>query len=73
MPNFLTKRQRQIVTLLVEGHSIVSAAASLGITEQVAKNHLRFARLRLGTNTYGLVGKVAVEMYRTRLLRKSMG
>jgi DNA-binding CsgD family transcriptional regulator len=60
--------------MLVDGHSIGSAAAQLGIKEQVAKNHLRHARHRAGgMNTYALVAKVAVEIYKAQWAKMRMG
>lgn len=56
---YLTRREREILKLMGEGHSAESASAVLGITTQSGKNALQRARDRLGMNTYGLVGMVA--------------
>lgn len=50
----------RVVRLLVEGHSVTSAAAVLGIRYQVAKQHLNRAHDRTAMNTYELVSRVAV-------------
>lgn len=59
MGAYLTRRQREMLRLMGEGHSAESASAVLGITTQSGKNALQRARDRLGMNTYGLVGLVA--------------
>lgn len=56
----LTRRETDILRLLIQGHCLSSAAATLGIEYQVVKNHLRDARARNGTNTHELIAKLAV-------------
>lgn len=49
-PGVLTKRQREIFTLLASGSSNVSIAAALDISERTVENHVRRAIDRLGAN-----------------------
>jgi DNA-binding CsgD family transcriptional regulator len=58
----LTKREAQLLTKLTEGHSLESAAAALEMNYQVAKNHLRSARTKNQTNTFGLVAQMALRI-----------
>lgn len=44
----LTRRQRQIVQLLADGHSTAFAAHELGLSEETVKTHLKKALARLG-------------------------
>lgn len=71
MGAYLTRRQREMLKLMGEGHSAESASAVLGITTQSGKNALQRARNRLGMNTYGLVGLVARQEAQ-RALRRSL-
>lgn len=44
----LTRRQRQIVQLLADGHSTAFAARELGVSEETVKTHTKKALARLG-------------------------
>lgn len=44
----LTRRQRQIVQLLADGHSTAFAAGELDLSEETVKTHLKKALARLG-------------------------
>lgn len=46
-PVTLTQRERDIVQLIVDGHSNKGLAASLGIAHQTAKNHVRHVMAKL--------------------------
>ncbi|HEV7864392.1 MAG TPA: LuxR C-terminal-related transcriptional regulator, partial [Acidimicrobiia bacterium] len=46
-PVTLTQRERDIVQLIVDGHSNKALAASLGIAHQTAKNHVRHVMAKL--------------------------
>ncbi len=46
-PVTLTRRERDIVQLIVDGHSNKALAASLGIAHQTAKNHVRHVMAKL--------------------------
>lgn len=50
-PVSLTQRERDIVQLIVDGHSNKAAAAALGIAHQTAKNHVRhvMAKIRVSS------------------------
>ena len=50
-PVTLTQRERDIVQLIVDGHSNKALAAALGIAHQTAKNHVRhvMAKLRVSS------------------------
>jgi DNA-binding NarL/FixJ family response regulator len=50
-PVDLTRRERDIVQLIVDGHSNKSLAAALGIAHQTAKNHVRhvMAKVRVSS------------------------
>ena len=50
-PVALTQRERDIVQLIVDGHSNKALAAALGIAHQTAKNHVRhvMAKLRVSS------------------------
>ena len=67
MPLNVTPRQEQLVRLLTEGHSIESAAATLGITHMTAKNYLQTARDRTGMNNFEMVAKLAVQDFQQTL------
>ena len=45
--NRLTQRERDIVQLIVDGHSNKALAAALGIAHQTAKNHVRHVMAKL--------------------------
>ena len=47
----LTPRQRQVVQLLLQGHSTASVAASLGLSEATVKTHRKAIHHRLGIST----------------------
>ena len=44
----LTRRQRQILQLLADGHSTAFAARELELSEETVKTHLKKAAARLG-------------------------
>jgi DNA-binding NarL/FixJ family response regulator len=46
-PVTLTQRERDIVQLIVDGHSNKALAAALGIAHQTAKNHVRHVMAKL--------------------------
>ncbi|MGH8991130.1 MAG: LuxR C-terminal-related transcriptional regulator [Acidimicrobiia bacterium] len=46
-PVTLTRRERDIVQLIVDGHSNKALAATLGIAHQTAKNHVRHVMAKL--------------------------
>ena len=52
-PVALTQRERDIVQLIVDGHSNKALAAALGIAHQTAKNHVRhvMAKVRVTSRT----------------------
>jgi two-component system nitrate/nitrite response regulator NarL len=50
-PVTLTRRERDIVQLIVDGHSNKAVAASLGIAHQTAKNHVRHVMAKLAVNS----------------------
>ncbi|HLF40770.1 MAG TPA: response regulator transcription factor [Acidimicrobiia bacterium] len=52
-PIELTQRERDIVQLIVDGHSNKALAAALGIAHQTAKNHVRhvMAKVRVSSRT----------------------
>lgn len=52
-PVSLTQRERDIVQLIVDGHSNKALAAALGIAHQTAKNHVRhvMAKVRVTSRT----------------------
>ena len=52
-PVELTQRERDIVQLIVDGHSNKALAAALGIAHQTAKNHVRhvMAKVRVSSRT----------------------
>ena len=52
-PVALTQRERDIVQLIVDGHSNKAVAAALGIAHQTAKNHVRhvMAKVRVTSRT----------------------
>lgn len=47
-PSKLTRRQRQIMQLLADGHSTAFAGRELGVSEETVKTHLKKAMARLG-------------------------
>jgi DNA-binding CsgD family transcriptional regulator len=59
----LTPRQRDLLGLLLRGHSVKTAAASMGIARQTAINSLVQARQRTGyMSTYQLCVALATEI-----------
>jgi len=50
-PVTLTQRERDIVQLIVDGHSNKAVATSLGIAHQTAKNHVRHVMAKLAVNS----------------------
>lgn len=44
----LTKREQQVLTLLVQGHTYADTATTLGMTHRTAINHMIKARKRVG-------------------------
>jgi DNA-binding NarL/FixJ family response regulator len=50
-PVALTQRERDIVQLVVDGHSNKALAASLGIAHQTAKNHVRHVMAKVRVNS----------------------
>lgn len=59
----LSRRQAQIVVLLVNGDDQKTAARRLGIATSTARNHLRAARARVGArSTLELAMQVAEEL-----------
>lgn len=45
----LTPRERQVISLLLDGYRIPTIAAALSISEQTVKHHLASARMRTNT------------------------
>ena len=54
----LSLREAQLVQLLAWGHSTEQSAEMMGIAVNTAKNHLRSAALKLGTNNTSRVSTV---------------
>ncbi|MGH9001175.1 MAG: LuxR C-terminal-related transcriptional regulator [Acidimicrobiia bacterium] len=50
-PVTLTRRERDIVQLIVDGHSNKALAAALGIAHQTAKNHLRHVMAKVAVSS----------------------
>jgi two-component system nitrate/nitrite response regulator NarL len=50
-PVTLTQRERDIVQLIVDGHSNKALAAALGIAHQTAKNHVRHVMAKVRVNS----------------------
>jgi two-component system nitrate/nitrite response regulator NarL len=50
-PVSLTQRERDIVQLVVDGHSNKALAAALGIAHQTAKNHVRHVMAKVRVNS----------------------
>jgi DNA-binding NarL/FixJ family response regulator len=50
-PVVLTQRERDIVQLVVDGHSNKALAATLGIAHQTAKNHVRHVMAKVRVNS----------------------
>jgi two-component system nitrate/nitrite response regulator NarL len=50
-PVALTQRERDIVQLVVDGHSNKALAAALGIAHQTAKNHVRHVMAKVRVNS----------------------
>src|SRR3954451_4987327 len=49
----LTRRERDVLTLLARGKRAEEAAADLGVARNTIQNHLRSARAKLGARTRG--------------------
>lgn len=47
----LTDRQRQAVALVAAGHSVKSGAQEMAVSTHTFKDHLNFARMKLGART----------------------
>lgn len=56
----LRPSELRLIRALASGHMLTSAAASLGIGYETAKNEMTMARDRNRMNTYELIARVAV-------------
>ena len=60
----LRPREIELLCLLCDGHGIESAAATMEMSYQSAKNQLAFARERNCTNTHAPVAYAAVTYWK---------
>ena len=60
-PPHLTPREREVLELLASGHSVVSAAAELEISEHTAKTHVKSLYRKLDVSSRASLVRTAIE------------